>query len=249
MIAKRTRPGKAAPLRAFHDGKWMTAKEIAPLVGLATRTVRERISKGLPVHRISRDYYGGLHHYAGEMRGADEIAEMIGATRGLVHYRIKHGIPLDKPVMRKPAAGAIRAVDRSLLESGERKIAAGAGENGLYWEDDLEARVWHMYCGGDAFGECTLDEIAQLWDVTRERIRQIEHGAIAKIRARAERGDPDALALQELLVERIAMREARGPSVWDQAELIAPWTDRPVRLGAHALDVGSCQAQRSRARC
>jgi hypothetical protein len=210
-IAKSSRMQRR---RVEFDGKMLTAAEIAPLVGLKASTVRHRISAGLPLGPIKREY--DTFEFRGEQRTVREIASALGRTPAFVRYRLDHSLPLEGP------AKCGRKRRDPLLESGERKISTGAGENGLYWEDDLEARIWHLYCGGDDFGECTLDEIAQCWGLTRERIRQVEFEAREKIRARAKRGDKDALALQELLRARIELREQRGPSPWEQAALNAP---------------------------
>jgi hypothetical protein len=210
-IAKCSRFG---PKRVEFRGQMLTAQEIAPLVGLSAKTVRDRICNGKSVEPIRRS--SKTYEFRGEMLTATEIGRALGKGPAFVHYRLDHGLPLDGP------AKCGRKRKDPLLESGERKISTGAGENGLYWEDDLDARVWHLHCGGDDFGECTLEEIAELWDVTRERIRQIEMIARGKIKRAAELGNKDALELLELLRERAEQRSQRGPSAWEQAALNAP---------------------------
>lgn len=151
-----------------------------------------------------------LYPFREEMLSTSEIAVRRGLEESTIRYRIKHGIPLDAP-----NHGGV-----SLTESGEHPI--GSAADALYWSDDLEARVWHMYCGGDDFGECTLHEIAALWDVTRQRVEQIQHKAIEKIRAKANRGDPDAIACRELINQRLADIARRRPSCWEWAESLSP---------------------------
>lgn len=202
--------------RIEFDGRMLTAHEIAPLVGLTASTVRHRMSLGRPVVPIKRQCE--TFEYNGEKRTIREIAEAIGKGTEFVRYRLTHGIPLDGP--GKPG----RKRKDPLAESGEHRLGEprGVGENGLYWEDDIDAKLWHQWIGGDDFGELTLEEIGDLWDISRERVRQIERNAVAKIKARADRGDKDALALVELLQERSELRARRAPSTWEQAEMNSP---------------------------
>lgn len=151
-----------------------------------------------------------LHSYRGQMLSAKAIAAIRGLEESTIRWRIRHGIDLDAP----------NHGGKPMDESGEFPI--GSSADTLYWEDDLEARVWHMYCGGDNFGECSLQEIASLWGVSRQRVQQIETTAIRKIRARAKRGCADAVACQRLLKERIEAASRQRPGHWEWMELQAP---------------------------
>lgn len=51
----------------------------------------------------------------------------------------------------------------------------------LSYSHDIEARVARQVCGGT----CTQAELGRLWNVNRERIRQIEEAALTKLRKRA----------------------------------------------------------------
>lgn len=207
-----------------YEGELLTAKEIAVRSGLAPETVLERHRMGKPLRRLGR---GGtrapakLFSFRGEMLTAKEIAKRLGASKAIVYARIKRGTSLDIPVC-EAACVARRGGRRELLESGVHEIGSSNGENGLYWADDLEARVWHLHCGGDEFGECTLEEIGACWNFSRERVRQIEDGAFRKIRGMVARGDKDALEALSWFESRAEMRSSQPASHWERAEANSP---------------------------
>lgn len=203
-------------------GRLMTVKEIAPLVGLHHETVRKRISQGLPVTPTPRHYRAIRFEFRGKLLTAREIARKLKRTVGYVYYRLEHGIPLEEP-RRRGRAGV------NLLESGTYAVRDAAGENGKYWEDDLEARVWHLYCGGDDFDAITLREIAELWDLSHEAVRLVEQRALAKLKAKYDSGDPDAVRMIEWMQLRAERRQRQKPSHWAQAEENAPgWFETSV---------------------
>jgi hypothetical protein len=80
--------------------------------------------------------------------------------------------------------------------------------------------VWHLYCGGDHFGECTAEEIAAMWGCTRQRVEQIEYRAYAKVRRLAKIGNKDALNMLEWLRQKIELRYRSKPSHWDAAAAV-----------------------------
>jgi RNA polymerase primary sigma factor len=69
-------------------------------------------------------------------------------------------------------------VGRALLRARARGLLDGLGER--------ERRVLDMRFGLDGSDEHTLEEIGATMSLTRERIRQIEHGALRKLRALCE---------------------------------------------------------------
>lgn len=210
--------------RALLDGEMLTAKEISARTGLAVSTVRSRMRAGMPLVRIPRGPKNTLHMHEGELMTRAELARRIGKTKAFVAYRIARGIPLDAPTRRgrKPYAEELHASVAELLESGERYIGSGAGENGLRWHEDAECLFWHLYCGGDGYGECTLEEIGMLWDISRERVRQIASIALGKIQRAAARGNKDAVNAIEFFRYKSEQRCREPLSHWEQAELQSP---------------------------
>lgn len=214
-IVKQPARGKN-PRRALHNGQMLTAEEIAKAEGLAAETVRARMRAGLPLGRIKRQYRGAKVVHEGREWMVSELARKLGMSTGKLYYRVKHGLPLEGPLPPRASRST------SLTDSGTHRIARGEGENGLYWCDDLEARIWHLYCGGDEFGECTLAEIAALWGLSRERVRQVQDKAIGKIRRAAQRGDHDALDALKCFRLRLEQLNEQRPGHWECAELNAP---------------------------
>jgi hypothetical protein len=151
-----------------------------------------------------------LFPYRNQMLSVKAIAAIRGLEESTIRWRLRNGVDIDAP----------NHGGKGLDESGEFEIGSNADK--LFWEDDLEARVWHLHCGGDDFGECTLQEIAELWGMSRERVRQIEESAMRKIRVKAARGCPDAIACKLLLEERIEQMSRRRPDHWEWMEMQSP---------------------------
>lgn len=214
-IVRQPRKGKE-PRRVLHDGKLLTAEEIAPLIGMNATTVRIRMRNGKPLERIARrGMVGVVVEHEGRQTTLGQLARDTGQSSGKIYYRYANGLPLTGEVKRKKPAP-------SITESGVFRVNRAEGENGLYWSDDLECRIWHLYCGGDGYGECTLAEIAALWDLSRERIRQVEHVAINKIRRDAKLGKQDAVNALMWFEMRAEQRNSEQPDHWDQAEMNSP---------------------------
>lgn len=213
-IERKQRRGKV-PMQVMHNGQMMTIEEIAAVEGLAVGTVRDRLRAGRPLGKLKRRSKGALVEHDGRMWTVADLARELGCEKTKIYRRLKGGHPLTGPVQRARR-------EPRILESGEFRLSRAEGENGLYWADDLEARVWHMYCGGDDFGECTLAEIAALWELSRERIRQVETEAFRKIRQLVIRGDKDAVDALAWFKMRAEMRSTEKPGHWEQAEANAP---------------------------
>ncbi len=56
--------------------------------------------------------------------------------------------------------------------------------------DALESKILKLRFGLDDGTQKTLDEVAEHFDITRERIRQIQEHALEKMRDRIEKRDP-----------------------------------------------------------
>jgi RNA polymerase primary sigma factor len=59
----------------------------------------------------------------------------------------------------------------------------------------FEAQILRYRYGFEGGEERTLKEIGQMYNLSRERIRQIQASALAKMRARAESADEERAAL------------------------------------------------------
>ncbi len=109
-----------------------------------------------------------LHPFRGELRTVPEIAAALGIKRMSVYGRLHAGIDLSAP--KRDNQPRLSLVDPPMHDDGVR------------YDRDIECRVARIACGGT----CDQEQIARLWDVSRQRIEQVERSAIAKLRAQAE---------------------------------------------------------------
>lgn len=217
-IERRKNEGRVPHLIAY-KGQTLSAEELAPILGVTAETVRVRIREGRPLETQVRRAHQRLIEHDGRKQTVRQWAKELGVSRKYIYVRVQRGLPLTAP-MRRGKSFSKKAP--RLTESGVHRITRGEGENGLYWSDDLEARVWHLYCGGDNFGECSLNEIGALWGLSRERVRQVELKAINKIRRAAKLGKPDAVNALKWFRMRSEERSRERLSAWEQAALNAP---------------------------
>ena len=76
------------------------------------------------------------------------------------------------------------SVDSPVLQLLEDSLASEVSEvlDGL---PEKEAKILRMRFGIDGHAECTLEEVGVQFNVTRERIRQIQERALQRLRASA----------------------------------------------------------------
>jgi RNA polymerase primary sigma factor len=169
----------------------------------ATAWVRQSITRGLadcvrlirlPVHVVEKvNLFHRTHRDLSRGRdsdaGVDEVAKQLSmsseaARRLLRSDRQVHALEecgtdsapgtLDAPLIVDDSADPLQAaVDRSLSAAIERILADF---------DPRDRKVLTLRFGLDGTDPMTLDEVGQLFNVTRERIRQIEAKAIRKLR-------------------------------------------------------------------
>ena len=130
----------------------------------------------------------------------EEIAEHLGLnTRRIQQYRdaSKAPVSLDAPLGHdepKPIAEVVADVnaeapfDRLVKENDQ-----GLVRDALATLDARESRILAMRFGLDNGTPKTLEQIASRFDVTRERIRQIQDGALKKMRATIEEREAPVL--------------------------------------------------------
>lgn len=95
-------------------------------------------------------------------------------------------ISLDKPVGEEGNGNLGQFVEDPnsvpLEDEVSAKLLREQLEDVLSTLGDREARVLRMRCGFDDGRPCTLEEVGQVFGVTRERIRQIEMKAMKELR-------------------------------------------------------------------
>ncbi|MBO0873105.1 MAG: RNA polymerase sigma factor [Pseudonocardia sp.] len=175
---------------------WWIRQAIARAMADQSRTIR------IPIHivevinrlgRIQREMLRDL----GREPTAEEMAREMGLTAARVHElrRIAlEPVSLDQPV---GVTGAEPSFGEFIEDAGAVAPAEAASVNLLHEQlngvldtlTEREAGVLRLRYGLIDGEARTLDQISHVFGVTRERIRQIEHKTLAKLRhpARAER--------------------------------------------------------------
>jgi RNA polymerase primary sigma factor len=156
-------------------------------VAVQTRLIR------LPVHKVDhlgkvRKAMGQLTQTLGRTPEVEEIAAHIGDEPAQVHELLKDGqetLSLEEPVGEDGATLADFVendltqdledqVDSTLLEGEIRRALAGLTAR--------ESRIVELRYGLRDGHPLTLQDVAERFGLTRERIRQIEKEALAKLR-------------------------------------------------------------------
>jgi RNA polymerase sigma factor (sigma-70 family) len=162
-------------------------QSVSRAVAVQTRTIR------LPVHKVDhlgkiRKVMGQLTQTLGRAPELEEIAKETGDEPEQIHALLKDGqetLSLEEPVGDDGATLADFVendisqdledqVDSTLLESEIRKALSGLTAR--------ESRIVELRYGLRDGHPLTLQDVAERFGLTRERIRQIEKEALAKLR-------------------------------------------------------------------
>jgi RNA polymerase primary sigma factor len=162
-------------------GTWWIRQQVTRAIADTCRTIRLPVH----VHEVVQNLFGesrafeGLH---GRSPTAEELAEVTGVKTAKVNVLLAASLPLlslDQldPVEPDDECGAtnpINAVASGQLRRGLDQILASL--------DRKSARIMRLRFGLDGDDPRTLDEIGRMYDVTRERIRQLESRALKHLR-------------------------------------------------------------------
>jgi RNA polymerase primary sigma factor len=167
---------------------WWIRQAIARALADQSRTIR------LPVHVVEqsnklRSVRRHLRQKLGREATADELAEVIPMRLDRLHNLLEAGrqpISIETPV---GADGDMRLGDlmrdETVVSAADTVISTNLMEHTrrlLHTLTPREAKVLRMRFGIDESSEHTLEEVGKGFDVTRERIRQIEAKALLKLR-------------------------------------------------------------------
>jgi RNA polymerase primary sigma factor len=179
--------------------------------------IRHALTRGLADKgRLVRLPVHALETRARLTRAARKIACKTGETPSLAELAAETGLPTDKliaaeelsteaPFSLDVPVGADN--DRTFLDmlryedqvSAEDNVLSDSHKQGLATLMDglspFEAQILRYRYGFDGSEERTLKEIGQMYNLSRERIRQIQASALAKMRTRAESADGERAAL------------------------------------------------------
>ncbi|MGC9940323.1 MAG: sigma-70 family RNA polymerase sigma factor [Verrucomicrobiota bacterium] len=194
---ERFDPKKGAKLSYY--ASWWIKQSMMRALANQSKTIR------LPVHVVDKMAHirraeVKLREVFGHEPTDEEIADHLGLnTRRIQQYRdaSKTPVSLDAPLGHdepKPIAEVV--ADNNAAAPFDRLLKEN--DNGLVREalatlDTRESRILAMRFGLDNGTPKTLEEIASRFDVTRERIRQIQDGALKKMRSRIEERETPVL--------------------------------------------------------
>ncbi|HEX9921453.1 MAG TPA: sigma-70 family RNA polymerase sigma factor [Anaerolineae bacterium] len=162
-------------------------QSVSRAVAVQTRVIR------LPVHKVDhlgkiRKVMGQLTQKLGRTPEVEEIAAQTGDTPEVIHELLQDGqdtLSLEEPVgddgatladfVENDLTQALEdQVDSTLLEREIRKALSGLTAR--------ESRIVELRYGLRDGQPLTLQDVAERFGLTRERIRQIEKEALAKLR-------------------------------------------------------------------
>ena len=166
---------------------WWIRQAIARALAAKARTIRipvhvvEKLNK---IGRAERKLVSGL----GRQPTAEEIAELTGIEPGEIES-IKRSaqapISLETPVGDEEQSEFGRLIADEQAESPYERtveiLTKEALRNALESLSYRERRVLELRYGVGSERPCTLDEVGRTFNVTRERIRQIEQHALKKL--------------------------------------------------------------------
>jgi RNA polymerase primary sigma factor len=194
---ERFDPKKGAKLSYY--ASWWIKQSMMRALANQSKTIR------LPVHVVDKMAHIrraelALREEFGHEPTDEEIAGHLGITaRRIQQYRnaSKAPVSLDAPIGHdepKPISEAI--ADANAAAPFDRLIKEnnhGLVREALATLDARESRILAMRFGLDNGSPKTLEEIAVRFDVTRERIRQIQEEALKKMRAKIEESESPAV--------------------------------------------------------
>ena len=167
---------------------WWVRQAVSRAVADQSRTIRVPVHMNEVIVKVTRIHAALVQRYARDPTD-DEIATELGMPVGKVRQGLRAGraaISLDKPVGSDDGV-AIRDLikDDSEISPFQRAVWANLQQRTQSVLECLtprEGRIIKMRFGVGGGRRHTLDEIGNVFSLTRERIRQIETKALAKLR-------------------------------------------------------------------
>jgi RNA polymerase primary sigma factor len=194
---ERFDPRKGAKLSTY--GSWWIRQNIRRALASQGKTIR------LPIYVVDQIYHLGratlkLHRELGREPSDDELAVELGLSLARVaelRSASFRPVSLDAPIGDDETSrlGDLVADENVVLpdtQLDDRSLVAALRD----LVEKLPSREATILCyrfGLDGGGEKTLEEVGRRFGVTRERIRQLQQGALAKLRRMLERWDSISL--------------------------------------------------------
>jgi RNA polymerase sigma factor (sigma-70 family) len=163
----------------------------------------------IPVNKFNTAYKIGrvsrvLHQKLGRRPTAEELAEELDIplhTVRLVRQDTRGTVSLDMPVGEEGTLTLADCIEDETAaspsaENEERELVETTREV-LATLSPREERILRLRFGFDRMAEHTLGEIGRDFDITRERVRQIEAQALQKLRHKSRSRRLEAFAVEE----------------------------------------------------
>ncbi|MDP4185115.1 MAG: RNA polymerase sigma factor RpoD/SigA [Bacteroidota bacterium] len=167
---------------------WWIRQSIMQALAEQARIVR------LPLNRIGT--LNKIAHIAHKLEQenqreptTDEIAELLEVTSEVVEDALKmygHHVSMDAPLRDEEGGTLLDLFENEDIESPDGELINGSlsveVERFLGTLNEREAEIIRYYYGLNGYRPHTLDEIAEVFNLTRERVRQLREKAIKKLK-------------------------------------------------------------------
>lgn len=179
---------------------WWIRQSILQAIVEQSRLVRLPLNKISITNRINDAFQSFMQEFEREP-SADELADLVGLTTKEVENLLRIGgkhISVDAPMNAADSeSDAITMLDTLVSEGADDDSEGDLMTESLREEirtglaslSPKEIQIISAYYGLDGQPQMTLDEIGELCDLTRERVRQIKEKAIRRLRKSASRND------------------------------------------------------------
>ncbi len=162
-------------------GTWWVRQQVTRAIGDTCRTIRLPVH----VHEVVQHLFGETRRFESKLGRSptnEELAEKFGVKLSKVKALLAAAatpISLDELDPGEPAdasglSNPINAVSATQLRRGLDQMLASL--------DARSAKIMRLRFGLDGIDPRTLEEIGDLYDLTRERIRQVEAKALRRLR-------------------------------------------------------------------
>jgi len=192
---ERFDPAKGGKLSTY--GSWWIKQAIKRALANQSKTIR------LPVHLVDkiskmRRVAMKLQEELGHEPSDEELAAELGTTAGRVSQMRTASIrpaSLDAPISDDDSNNFSEVVEDERAVDPyhelEDKTVVNMLQDMVKHLDEREATILRFRFGLDGGAEKTLEEVGEKFDVTRERVRQIQNLALRKLRKMIEKLEKD----------------------------------------------------------
>jgi RNA polymerase primary sigma factor len=169
---------------------WWIRQSILQAIVENSRIVRMPINKAGSYNKVNEAYLSFVQQFEREPTD-EELAELLGMSEREVNTLLRSGsrhVSLDAPLGGLDDTDATMLdvmVTEDIAEPDMDLMAESLREDvalGLNILSPREVEVISSYYGLNGYTAITLDEIAELYGLTRERVRQIKERAIRRLR-------------------------------------------------------------------